>query len=253
MGADLCGSKRDVVSTNMSNNLYLRSSIDELDYVKVLFYGYIRIAQTPLLKIPQEIIKLIFNFYTSSISNIEKIKIGISTTQQNEYNLALIGDIAVGKTSILKQFMYKEFDGKYAVSHGVDLALKTICMNDDLLTLKIYDVGRPVKYRSKTISCFSYISDSSIILVVYDVTNKLSFDNTTKWINSIRDELGFNVLIILVGNKIDLEQHIQVTTLEGRMKSIHLNVLFCEISANNSGSNNIETLFKQIAFHLHST
>ncbi|CAG8467674.1 10222_t:CDS:2 [Diversispora eburnea] len=91
----------------------------------------------------------------------------------------------------------------------------------------------------------SYIRDSSVAVVVYDITNRNSFMNTAKWIDDVRAERGNDVIIVLVGNKTDLNDKRQVTTEEGEKKAKEFNVMFIETSA--KAGHNVKTLFRKIA------
>lgn len=91
----------------------------------------------------------------------------------------------------------------------------------------------------------SYIRDSSVAIVVYDVTNRNSFINTSKWIDDVRTERGSDVIIVLVGNKTDLNDKRQVSTEEGEKKAKELNVMFIETSA--KAGHNVKLLFRKIA------
>ncbi|KAJ1952267.1 GTPase Ryh1, partial [Dipsacomyces acuminosporus] len=91
----------------------------------------------------------------------------------------------------------------------------------------------------------SYIRDSSVALVVYDITNRASFAQTSKWIEDVRTERGNEVLIVLVGNKTDLGDKREVSTEEGENKARDLNVMFMETSA--KAGHNVKALFKMIA------
>lgn len=68
-------------------------------------------------------------------------------------------------------------------------------------------------------------------MVVYDVTNRQSFLNTTRWIEEVRTERGSDVIIVLVGNKTDLVDKRQVSIEEGDGKAREFNVMFIETSA----------------------
>ena len=78
--------------------------------------------------------------------------------------------------------------------------------------------------------------------------DKTSFLNTNKWIEDVRDERGEDVVIVLVGNKTDLQDHRQVTHSEGEEKSKELGVMFMETSA--KSGDNIKALFRKVATHL---
>ncbi|WVZ23256.1 hypothetical protein V8G54_001800 [Vigna mungo] len=91
----------------------------------------------------------------------------------------------------------------------------------------------------------SYIRDSSVAVIVYDVASRQTFLNTPKWIEEVRSERGSDVIVVLVGNKTDLVDKRQVSTEEGEAKSRELNVMFIEASA--KAGFNIKALFRKIA------
>jgi len=91
----------------------------------------------------------------------------------------------------------------------------------------------------------SYIRDSTVAVVVYDITNANSFHQTSKWIDDVRTERGSDVIIMLVGNKTDLADKRQVSTEEGERKAKELNVMFIETSA--KAGYNVKQLFRRIA------
>merc|ERR1712130_1037925 len=155
-----------------------------------------------------------------------------------------LGDESVGKTSIITRFMYDHFDDSYQATIGIDFLSKTMYLEDRVLRLQLWDTAGQERFRSLIPS---YIRDSSVAIVVYDITNKTSFLNTHKWIEDVREERGDDVVIMLVGNKIDLSDHRQVTN-EGEEKSNQLGVMFMETSA--KSGDNIKSLFRKVATNL---
>ncbi|XP_077254125.1 ras-related protein RABH1b-like [Tasmannia lanceolata] len=91
----------------------------------------------------------------------------------------------------------------------------------------------------------SYIRDSSVAVIVYDVASRQSFLNTSKWIEEVRTERGSDVIIVLVGNKTDLVDKRQVSVEEGEAKAYDFGVMFIETSA--KAGFNIKALFRKIA------
>ena len=92
----------------------------------------------------------------------------------------------------------------------------------------------------------SYIRDSAVAVVVYDVTSRASFDGADKWIEDVKAERGTDgVILVLVGNKTDLADRRQVSTDAGEAKAKDHGVLFFETSA--KAGYNIKALFTQIA------
>ncbi|XP_037978674.1 ras-related protein Rab-41 isoform X6 [Motacilla alba alba] len=87
--------------------------------------------------------------------------------------------------------------------------------------------------------------DSAVALIVFDITNLNSFQQTSKWIDDVRTERGSDVIIMLVGNKTDLADKRQITTEEGEQRAKELNVMFIETSAKTGY--NVKQLFRRVA------
>nr|CAD7587843.1 unnamed protein product [Timema genevievae] len=151
----------------------------------------------------------------------------------------------IGKTSLITRFMYDSFDNTYQATIGIDFLSKTMYLEDRtvrlflfnianylqrfaLVRLQLWDTAGQERFRSLIPS---YIRDSTVAVVVYDITNANSFHQTSKWIDDVRTERGSDVIIMLVGNKTDLSDKRQVSTEEGERKAKELNVMFIETSA----------------------
>jgi small GTP-binding protein len=160
----------------------------------------------------------------------------------SKYKLVFLGDQAVGKTSIITRFMYDKFDNSYQATIGIDFLSKTMYLEDRTVRLQLWDTAGQERFRSLIPS---YIRDSSVAVVVYDVTSRRSFLNTTKWIEEVRNERGNEVIVVLVGNKGDQSDKRQVSTEEGEAKAKELDVLFIETSAKTGA--NVKALFRKIA------
>ncbi|CAI5446222.1 unnamed protein product [Caenorhabditis angaria] len=159
-----------------------------------------------------------------------------------KFKLVFLGEQSVGKTSIITRFMYDSFDNTYQATIGIDFLSKTMYLEDRTIRLQLWDTAGQERFRSLIPS---YIRDSSVAVVVYDITNSSSFHQTTKWVDDVRTERGGDVIIVLVGNKTDLADKRQVTTEEGEKKARDLNVMFIETSA--KAGYNVKQLFRKIA------
>lgn len=159
-----------------------------------------------------------------------------------KYKLVFLGDQSVGKTSIITRFMYDKFDNTYQATIGIDFLSKTMYLEDRTVRLQLWDTAGQERFRSLIPS---YIRDSSVAVIVYDVTNRQSFTNTIQWIEDVRNERGSDVIIVLVGNKTDLVEKRQVSIEEADAKSRELSVIFIETSA--KAGFNIKALFRKIA------
>jgi len=159
--------------------------------------------------------------------------------------IVLLGNQSVGKTSLITRFMYDTFDNTYQATIGIDFLSKTMYLEDRTVRLQLWDTAGQERFRSLIPS---YIRDSSVAIVVFDITNRESFFATSKWIEDVRSERGNEVIIVLVGNKADLSDKRQVTLEEATAKAAELNIMFMETSA--KAGHNVKSLFKKIAMSL---
>ncbi|KAM9498415.1 ras-related protein Rab-6A-like isoform 1-T1 [Salvelinus alpinus] len=159
-----------------------------------------------------------------------------------KFKLVFLGEQSVGKTSLITRFMYDSFDNTYQATIGIDFLSKTMYLEDRTVRLQLWDTAGQERFRSLIPS---YIRDSTVAVVVYDITNVNSFQQTTKWIDDVRTERGSDVIIMLVGNKTDLADKRQVAIEEGERKAKELNVMFIETSA--KAGYNVKQLFRRVA------
>ncbi|XP_065183854.1 ras-related protein Rab-6A-like [Sycon ciliatum] len=159
-----------------------------------------------------------------------------------KFKLVFLGEQSVGKTSLITRFMYDNFDNTYQATIGIDFLSKTMYLEDRTVRLQLWDTAGQERFRSLIPS---YIRDSTVAVVVYDITNANSFQQTNKWIDDVRTERGQDVIIMLVGNKTDLADKRQVSAEEGERKSKELNVMFIETSA--KAGYNVKQLFRRVA------
>jgi len=168
-----------------------------------------------------------------------------SSTPPKRTKIVLLGDQSVGKTSLITRFMYDTFDNTYQATIGIDFLSKTMYLEDRTVRLQLWDTAGQERFRSLIPS---YIRDSSVAIVVYDITNRQSYMSTSKWIDDVRSERGNDVIIVLVGNKADLSEKRQVTVEEATQKATQMNIMFMETSA--KAGHNVKSLFKKIAMSL---
>ena len=170
------------------------------------------------------------------------------------YKLVFVGDVGVGKTSVMNRFITDQFSEEYDViiifniiifknqsTIGVDFATKTIEYKDNSLKLQMWDSAGLERYRALIPS---YVRGASIIFIIYDVSSQESFNNLGTWINFIKQVNTDNSMIVLCGNKTDLER--RVTTQEGRNLANKEQMMFFEASAKN-GENVNKMMYSCIA------
>ena len=164
----------------------------------------------------------------------------------SKYKLVFLGDTSVGKTAIITRFMYDTFDTTYQATIGIDFLSKTVYLEDRTIRLQLWDTAGQERFRALIPS---YIRDSSVAVLVYDTTNRQSFQNIDTWIDDIKTHHSDpNLLMVLVGNKTDLSEKKQVSMEEGERKAAELNMIFMETSAKTG--HNIKQLFRSIASKL---
>ena len=152
----------------------------------------------------------------------------------NRQKIIFIGDVSVGKTPIINVLMGQKFNNEYEASIGVDFFSKTI-------KLQIWDSAGQEKFKSLIPN---YIRGSSLVFIVYDVSNRKSFDSLQTWIDFVNNIENSNIVIL--GNKIDLENKREVTTEEGQKFCEEKNYDFFEVSAKEDNNLN-NMLFNSVA------
>ncbi|KAK4475486.1 hypothetical protein MN116_002535 [Schistosoma mekongi] len=152
-----------------------------------------------------------------------------------------LGEHGVGKTCIILRFMHETFDPAYHATIGIDFVSKTLCFNEKSVRLQLWDTAGQERFRSLIPS---YIKDSSVAIVVYDVTNRDSFIKASDWIREIRTERSSKTLVFLVGNKVDLEDERVVSAEEAAEKAEKENLFFVETSAKTDFQ--IQKLFDEV-------
>jgi len=134
----------------------------------------------------------------------------------------MAGDGAVGKTSIVKRYVSQTFTQDYLSTLGVQVSSKDFTFDDGkMVKLLIWDVAGQYVFASVR---SMYYRDATVALIVFDVTNRDTFDNVGKWVREARDvEPAINIL--LVGNKIDLtlEREIPAKEAEALVARLNLN------------------------------
>jgi Ras-related protein Rab-6A len=159
----------------------------------------------------------------------------------NRQKIIFIGDVFVGKTSIINVLMGQKFNNEYEASIGVDFFSKTIKYKGKTIKLQIWDSAGQEKFRSLIPN---YIRGSSLVFIVYDITNRKSFENLQSWIDFVNNIENSNIVIL--ANKIDLESQRQVQTEEGQKFCTEKNYDFFEVSAKEDNNLN-NMLFNSVA------
>lgn len=141
--------------------------------------------------------------------------------------LLLIGDSGVGKSSMMIKFSDDMFSEQSIPTIGVDFKIKTIEFAGKIYKIQIWDTAGQERFRTIT---SSYYRGAQGIVIVYDVTNRDTYDNVKIWLTEC-ERYNNKAKIILVGNKCDLSSKRTVTTEEAEEYAKIMGYKFIETSA----------------------
>ena len=163
-------------------------------------------------------------------------------------NIMTLGNTAVGKTSFIIKYTEDTFQEVYLSTIGIDFKVKTVTIKDKQYKLFFYDTTGQERFRALS---FNIIKNAHGIILMYDITNKSSFNSIPEWIKNIKESKGEDFPMILCGNKIDKENERKVSREESEELVNEYNIDFFEIS--NKEGINIEkavlSLVKKILRH----
>ena len=159
-----------------------------------------------------------------------------------KYKLIFLGDQNVGKSSILNRFLNDTFMEDYQATIGLDFQSKNVQIDNQDVHLLLYDTAGQEKFRSLIPM---YTRDANIILLVYDITNKDSFTNLSLWLKDLTNINLEEVIICIIGNKIDLSEKRVVNKEEGEKFAEEHDFIFQETSAKN-GEGFSELFYNQL-------
>mmetsp|Transcript_86637 Transcript_86637/g.106312 ORF Transcript_86637/g.106312 Transcript_86637/m.106312 type:complete len:208 (-) Transcript_86637:179-802(-) len=158
------------------------------------------------------------------------------------FKLLLIGDSGVGKSCLLLRFADDTYTDSYISTIGVDFKIRTVDLDTKTIKLQIWDTAGQERFRTIT---SSYYRGAHGIIIVYDITDKESFDNVRQWLFEIDRYASENVCKLLVGNKSDLKNKRAVEYDAAKAFADELNIPFLETSAKNA--TNVEQAFLTMA------
>ena len=179
------------------------------------------------------------------MNNFLPDELGASSSIDN-YKIVLIGDINVGKTSILSRFRYGSFESDYMPTLGIDFFSKNLFFEDKTIRLILWDTAGQERFRSLIPS---YLKNADCIIIVFDITNKESFLSLNKWLTDAKNNASENTIYVICGNKIDLKERRTVNENEiNEYIEKNTGVIYMECSAKNGQG--IKDLFNVIAKNL---
>ncbi|XP_011064913.1 PREDICTED: ras-related protein Rab-37 isoform X1 [Acromyrmex echinatior] len=201
-------------------------------------------------KPPAEVLSNNYSTTFKTTSDFDSVRSALKKDQERDDNFAhktiLLGDSGVGKTSLLVQFDTGRFQpGNFAATVGIGFTNKVVTVDDTPIKLQIWDTAGQERFRSVT---HAYYRDAHALLLLYDVTNKTSYDNIRAWLSEIREHANEDVVIMLLGNKSDCGTERAVKREDGERLAQEYKVPFMETSAKTGL--NVELAFLAVAREL---
>ena len=145
-----------------------------------------------------------------------------------KYNIMTLGNTAVGKTTFILRYTENTFKSNYLTTIGIDFKSKIITLeNHKRYNIQFFDSAGQEKYKSLALNV---IKNAHGIILMYSVTDKISFDSISNWMKNVIDIKGKDFPVILVGNKIDLVDERQVSIEDGENSAQKYGIKFYEIS-----------------------
>ena len=156
----------------------------------------------------------------------------VNNENKKKLKIILIGNGKVGKTSLINVYSGKKFSEKMLQSVGSHFIQKELIINDEKYIINLWDTAGQERYRSVN---KIYIKGSNIIIFVYDIADKNSFiDLKDFWVDYIDKIIGKDIIMGVLGNKLDLFDNIQVDKEEAENYAKEIGAFFAETSAKTS-------------------
>lgn len=164
------------------------------------------------------------------------------STKSFPFKLVLLGDTAVGKSSIVLRFVKKQFFEFQESTIGAAFLCQTVQLEDCVVKFEIWDTAGQERYHSLAPM---YYRGAAAALIVYDITCKKSLERAKAWVEELQELQQGKMTLCLVGNKTDLEDQREVTVEEAKQYAEENDLLFMECSA--KSASNINEIFTEIA------
>ena len=176
----------------------------------------------------------------NSVNNSEEVESG--------EKVVIIGDASVGKTSIALRYINNTFSDNIKPTIGCDHYEKVIELpSKQTVKLSIWDTAGQERFRGLS---SSYYKKAKCVILVYDITKKASFDKLDFWRDEISNFADEDILVVIVGNKSDLQEKRAITKDEAESYAQKHKYFYLETSALENGDQHIQKVFEYVAANI---
>ncbi|XP_005923715.1 ras-related protein Rab-25b [Simochromis diagramma] len=162
------------------------------------------------------------------------------------FKVVLIGESGVGKSNLLSRFTKNEFNHDSRTTIGVEFSTRTVQLNNFTIKAQIWDTAGLERYRAIT---SAYYRGAVGALLVYDITKHLTYESVERWLKELYEHADPHIVVMLVGNKTDLESERSVPNEEAKDFAEKKGLFFLETSA--LDSTNVEAAFTTVLAEIH--
>lgn len=162
------------------------------------------------------------------------------------FKCVIVGDTGVGKSNLMSRFTKDEFTKDSKATIGVEFATRQIEHDGKTIEAQIWDTAGQERYKAITAA---YYRGAIGALLVYDITNRASFQNCERWLRELRAHSDSSIVAMLVGNKCDLRHRQQVDVEDAKDFAEDNNLAFIETSA--LDSTNVDLAFETILIEIY--
>ena len=166
--------------------------------------------------------------------------------KEAKYKILILGDSKVGKSCFLTRYADNTYKEDYLSTIGMDYKIKNYELEDGrIIKLYIWDTAGQDKFRSIT---SNFYKGADGIILIYDITDRKTFNSVRNWINNIQEEAPDKVALVLAGNKVDDEKNRKVQESEGKKIADEYSLPFFECSAKSdiNVTQTFDTLIKKV-------
>ena len=164
-----------------------------------------------------------------------------------QFKLILIGDPSVGKSNLLLRYCKNEFNLESTSTIGVEFGNKMTIVDNKAIKAQVWDTCGQEQFKA---IAKTYYKGAVGAFIVYDITRRDTFLNVERWYKDIKDNVGQNIVVMLIGNKCDLKHLREVKAEEASSYAVQRNMAYMETSA--LDSTNVDLTFQSIIKEVYS-